>query len=210
MSGDVHVRFCERPRGRFPRATHLVAHCRTKEQAQQVLASIDRRLKQWRLELHPQKTRIVYCKDGDRRGEHVHTKFDFLGYTFQARRSKNRWGKHFINFSPAVSGEAATRMRQEMRRWNVHLRSDKALDDIARMWNPVLRGWIQYYGRFYKSALYPVFRNFDTTLVRWAMRKYKRLSRHRRRAVYWLGGIARREPRLFAHWYLLGVQPTAG
>ena len=184
--------------------------CRTKEQAQQVLASIDRRLKQCRLELHPQKTRIVYCKDGDRRDEHVHTKFDFLGYTFQARRSKNRWGKHFINFSPAVSSEAATRMRQEMRRWNVHLRSDKALDDIARMWNPVLRGWIQYYGRFYKSALYPVFRNFDTTLVRWAMRKYKRLSRHRRRTVYWLGGIARREPRLFAHWYLLGVQPTAG
>ena len=101
-------------------------------------------------------------------------------------------------------------MRQEMRRWNVHLRSDKALDDIARMWNPVLRGWIQYYGRFYKSALYPVFRNFDTTLVRWAMRKYKRLSRHRRRAVYWLGGVARREPRLFAHWYLLDVRPTAG
>ena len=191
-------------------ADDSVAHCRTQEQAQQVLASIERRLKQCRLELHPRKTRIVYCKDGDRRGEHAHTKFDFLGYTFQARRSKNRWGKYFINFSPAVSREAAQRMRQEMRQWKVHLRSDKAIDDIARMWNPVLRGWIQYYGRFYKSALHPVFRHFDTTLVRWAMRKYKRLKRHRRRAVYWLGGVARREPRLFAHWYLLGVQPTAG
>ena len=191
-------------------ADDIVAHCRTQEQAQQVLASIERRLKQCRLELHPRKTRIVYCKDGDRRGEHAHTKFDFLGYPFQARRSKNRWGKYFINFSPAVSREAAQRMRQEMRQWKVHLRSDKAIDDIARMWNAVLRGWIQYYGRFYKSALHPVFRHFDTTLVRWAMRKYKRLKRHRRRAVYWLGGVARREPRLFAHWYLLGVQPTAG
>ena len=94
--------------------------------------------------------------------------------------------------------------------WKVHVRSDKAIDDLARMWNPVLRGWIQYYGRFYKSALYPVFRHFDTTLARWAMRKYKRLRRHRRHAVYWLGGTARREPRLFAHWNLLGIRPTAG
>ena len=191
-------------------ADDIVAHCNTKEQADHVLASIESRLKQCRLELNRQKTRIVYCKDGDRRGTYIHTKFDFLGYTFQARRSKNRWGKHFINFSPAVSREAATRMRQEMRRWKVHLRSDKAIDDLARMWNPVLHGWIQYYGRFYKSALYPVFGHFNTTLVRWAMRKYKRLRRHRQRAVYWLGGVARREPRLFAHWYRLGLRPTAG
>ena len=91
-----------------------------------------------------------------------------------------------------------------------HLRSDKAIDDLARMWNPVLRGWIQYYGRFYKSELYPVFRHLNTILVRWAMRKYKRFRRHRRRAEYWLGGIARRESRLFAHWQLTGLRPSAG
>ena len=191
-------------------ADDIVAHCNTKQQAYRVLASIESRLKQCRLELNRQKTRIVYCKDDDRRGSYIHTKFDFLGYTFQARRSQNRWGKYFINFTPAVSREAATRMRQEMRQWKVHLRSDKAIDDLARMWNPVLHGWIQYYGRFYKSALYPVLRHFNTTLVRWAMRKYKRLQRHRRRAEYWLGGVARREPRLFAHWYRLGMRPTAG
>ena len=191
-------------------ADDTVAHCRKEQQAKQVLESIRRRLKQCCLEIHPEKTKIVYCKDDDRRGGYPQEKFDFLGYTFRPRRSKNRWGKCFINFTPAVSSEAAKRMRQEMRSWHLHLRSDKAIDDLARMWNPVLRGWIQYFGRFYKSALYPVFRHFNGLLVRWAMRKYKRLRQHRRRAEHWLGGIARREPGLFAHWQMLGVKPAAG
>ena len=212
----LHLAFDEWMRSEHPDvpferyADDIVAHCKTKEQAQQVLDSIERRLNHCRLELHPQKTRIVYCKDEDRQGAYPHTKFDFLGYTFRARRSKNRWGKYFINFSPAVSREAAKRMRQEMRHWKIHLRSDKAIDDLARMWNPVLRGWIQYYGRFYKSELYPVFRHLNTILVRWAMRKYRRFRRHYRRAEYWLGGIARRESRLFAHWQLTGLRPSAG
>jgi RNA-directed DNA polymerase len=191
-------------------ADDIVAHCKTEEQAQQVLESIKRRLERCRLEVHPEKTRIVYCKDDDRKGRYANEKFNFLGYTFRPRRSKNRWGKFFISFTPAVSNEAAKKMRQDMRRWRINLRSDKAIDDLARMWNPVLRGWIQYFGRFYKSALYPVFRHFNGILVRWAMRKYKKLRGHRRRAEYWLGGIARREPRLFAPWHLLGLKPAAG
>jgi RNA-directed DNA polymerase len=191
-------------------ADDVVAHCRTEEQAKQVLESIRKRLERCRLELHPEKTKIVYCRDDDRRGRYLHEKFNFLGYTFRPRRSKNRWGKFFISFSPAVSNEAAKKMRQEMRSWRIHLRSDKAIDDLARMWNPVLRGWIQYYGRFYKSALYAVLRHFNGLLVRWAMRKYKRMRRHRRRAEHWLGGVARRDPRMFAHWQLLGLRPAAG
>ncbi|MFC2172880.1 group II intron reverse transcriptase/maturase [Acidobacteriota bacterium] len=191
-------------------ADDIVAHCEAEKQAHRILSSIQRRLQCCRLKAHPEKTKIVYCKDDDRRRGHYHEKFDFLGYTFRPRRSKNRWGKSFINFSPAASNEAAKKMRQEMRRWRLPLRSDKAIDDLARMWNPVFRGWIQYYGRFYKSALYPVFRHLNGLLVKWAMRKYKRLRRHRRRAEYWLGGIACREPRMFAHWHLLGVKPAAG
>jgi RNA-directed DNA polymerase len=191
-------------------ADDIVAHCRTEKQAEQVLANIKRRLEHCRLEVHPGKTRIVYCKDDDRTGRYSEEKFNFLGYTFRPRRSKNRWGKFFVNFTPAVSNDAAKRMRQEMRSWRINLRSDKAIDDLAHMWNPVLRGWIQYYGRFYKSALHPVFRHFNGLLVRWAMRKFKRLRRHRRRAEHWLGGISRREPRLFAHWQLLGLKPAAG
>ena len=154
------------------------------------------------------KTRIVYCKDDDRPRRYPQERFDFLGYTFRPRRSKNRWGKFFINFTPAVSADAATKMRQEMRRWRLPLRSDKAIDDLARMWNPVLRGWIQYYGRFYRSALYPVFRHLNDLLVRWAMRKYKRLRRHRRRAAHWLGGVARSGAEAVCPLASLG--PTAG
>jgi len=190
-------------------ADDVVAHCKTEEQAKQVLESIRGRLKLCRLELHPEKTKIVYCKDDNRRGGHPHEKFNFLGYTFRPRRSKNRWGKVFVSFAPAVSNEAAKKMRQEMRSWRIHLRSDKALDDLARMWNPVIRGWISYYGKFYKSALYPVLRHLDGLLVRWTMRKYKRLRRHCRRAHHWLEGVARREPRMFAHWHLLGLHLAA-
>jgi len=191
-------------------ADDVVAHCKTEEQAKQVLESIRSRLGLCRLEVHPQKTKIVYCKDDDRRRGYPDEKFNFLGYTFRPRRSKNRWGKFFVSFTPAVSNEAAKKMRQEMRSWRIHLRSDKAIDDLARMWNPVLRGWIQYFGRFYKSALYPVLRHFNALLVRWALRKYKRLRGHRRRAEHWLGRLARREPRMFAHWHLLGLRPAAG
>jgi RNA-directed DNA polymerase len=124
---------------------HLAfAHCISEEQAQAVKRSIEARLQLCKLELHPDKTKIVYCKDDDRRGSYPNEKFDFLGYTFRPRRSKNRWGKYFINFSPAMSNQAATNMRQAMRQWRLHLRTDKALDDLADIWNPVLRGWINY------------------------------------------------------------------
>jgi RNA-directed DNA polymerase len=171
--------------------------------------AIEKRFADCGMELHPEKTKIVYYKDDDRRGSYPNEKFDFLGYTFQARRSKNRWGKYFINFSPAVSKDAATRMRQEMRRWRVQMRSDKSLEDISRMFDPVLRGWITYYSSYYRSALYPVLRHFNRTLVRWATRKYKRFRRHRRRAERWLERIATKEPNLFTHWRM-GVKPMAG
>jgi len=167
---------------------------------------IARRLAECGLALNEQKTRIVYCKDDDRRGSYEHTSFDFLSYTFRPRLSKNKFGKCFVNFSPAVSGEAKTRMRREMRRWSVPRRSDKTLTDLALMFDRQLQGWINYYGRFYKSMLYPVFRHFNELLVRWAMRKYKRLRRRPTRARRFIADVARRQPGLFAHWRL-GVRP---
>ena len=184
----------------------IIVHARSERQALQLRAMIARRLADCGLELNERKTRIVYCQDDDRRGSCERTSFDFLGYTFRPRRSKNRYGKFFVNFSPAVSDEAKTRMRREMRSWSVHRRSDKTLTDLALMFNRVLQGWINYYGRFYKSMLYPVFRHFNDTLVRWAMRKYKRLRRHKTRACRFIADVARRQPELFAHWRL-GVRP---
>jgi RNA-directed DNA polymerase len=190
-------------------ADDIIAHCQSEAQARWLQARIATRLAQCHLELHPTKTHIVYCKDADRRGSFPQERFDFLGYTFRPRRSKNRRGKYFINFTPAVSARATKAMRQTIRSWRLHLRSDKTLDDLARMFNPILRGWVQYYGQFYKSALYPTFLVLDRILVKWAMRKYKKLKGHQRRATHWLGRIARRQPRLFVHWHM-GVRPAAG
>lgn len=187
-------------------ADDAVVHCVSEAQARHVLAGIARRMTQVGLELHPDKTRIVYCKDGRRSGSYEHERFDFLGYTFRPRLSKSRHGQFFVNFSPAVSNDAAKAIRWEIRRWRLHLRSDKSLSDLARAINPIARGWINYYGRFYKSMLYPTLKRINEYLVRWARRKYKRLHAHDTRARRWLHTVARREPTLFAHWQL-GVLP---
>jgi group II intron reverse transcriptase/maturase len=187
-----------------------LCHCRTQEQAEAVLEGLTQRFADCGLTLHRQKTRLVYCKDDDRRGNHPETSFDFLGYTFRARRSKNRWGKFFVNFSPGMSAKAGKRIRQEIRSWKLPLRSDKTLQDLASMFNQRIRGWVNYYGAFYKSALYPTLRQVDRKLVLWANRKYKRLHGHRRRAAHWLERIARERPSLFAHWRLLWGQGRMG
>ena len=159
-------------------ADDAVVHCDSEAEARLVLAALAERMAQVGLELHPDKTRIVYCKDADRRGSHEHERFDFLGYTFRPRLSKNKLGKHFVNFSPAVCDDARKAISREIRSWHITRRSDKTLSDLARMFNPIVRGWINYYGRFYKSWLYPVLRHINDGLVRWAMRKYKRLRGH--------------------------------
>lgn len=133
-------------------ADDAVTHCRTEKEAEDLLEQLDERFNECGLELHPDKTRIVYCKDDDRRADYRETKFDFLGYTFRPRRSKNRYGKFFINFTPGVSNKAAKAMRNKIRNWRIHLKPDRSINDLSRMLNPIIRGWINYYGRFYKSA----------------------------------------------------------
>ena len=183
-------------------ADDAIVHCRTETEAQQLKDGLEARMRECGLELHPAKTKIVYCQDDDRRGTYPNQKFDFLGYTFRPRRSKNRKGKCFVNFSPAVSDSAIRKIRAEIRSWKLHLRSDKDLEDLSRMFNPVVRGWLQYYGRYYRSALYPAMEQLNRSLTRWASRKYKRLRRHRRRAAHWIARIARRDPKLWAHWQM--------
>src|SRR5207237_4067371 len=125
--------------------------------------------------------------------------FDFLGYTFRPRSSMTRKGKFFINFSPAMSNQAAKAIRDKFRSWKLPQRSDKAIEDLSRMFNPIIRGWIQYYGRYYRSALYPTIRQLDRDLVLWAKQKYKKLRRHLRRAIDGIARISRRTPELSAH-----------
>ena len=172
--------------------------------AQTVVKRLEMRFAQCGLTLHPDKTKVVYCKDDDRRGEYPDQKFDFLGYTFRPRLSR-RWNGFGVSFSPAVSGKALKSIRQTVRHWTLHQRSDKTLTDLARMFNNHIRGWINYYGRFYKSMLYPLLRRINEHLVRWASRKYKRLHRREQREL--LAKASRRSPRTFAHWRI-GLRPA--
>jgi len=187
-------------------ADDAVVHCRTEQQACEVLAAIGNRLVECGLELNKSKTRIVYCKDDDRSGSYEHESFTFLGYLFRPRLCRSRRGRFFVGFNPAVSPGAAKRMRREIRRWRLHLRPGETLTDLARTINAVTRGWCGYYGRYYRSELYPTLVRINDYLVRWAMGKYKRRRRHRGRTIKWLRAIARREPGLFVHWKW-GVPP---
>jgi RNA-directed DNA polymerase len=121
-----------------------VCHCRSAGQAQSLWQEREQRFSECRLELPPQQTKIVYGKDADRRGNSPHERCDFLGDTFRARRSTHRWGMYCVNFRPAASAAAARDVRRELRRWPLHTRSDKSLEDLSRMCNPVLRGWVHY------------------------------------------------------------------
>ena len=190
-------------------ADDIIVHCKAEEEAESMRKAIEERLRQCKLELHPEKTRIIYCKDDNRKGSYGHEKFDFLGFTFQPRLSRNRWGKGFVNFSPAISNEAAKAIRETVRGWKLYRRTDQTLNEIAEKYNPLIRGWINYYGSYYKSELYRVLYHLACTLRKWVMKKYKRFHGRPKRASLWLGRIALRDTDLFAHWKM-GMRPAAG
>ena len=178
-----------------------VVHCETEYQAQRLRADLERRFAACELQLHPRKTKIVYCKDGRRNGQYSNTEFTFLGYDFRRRLVKSRKrGNFFVGFNPAVSKTAMKSMRAFVRRSNVRNRSDLGLNEIAAWFNPILRGWLEYYGHYWPSAMYPVLRHFNQTLMAWAMHKYKKLRGRKTRAGRFLLGVVEREPHLFAHW----------
>jgi RNA-directed DNA polymerase len=181
-------------------ADDVILHCKSESQARVVLDAIAQRLAQVGLELHSDKTRIVYCKDSNRHGSHEHERFDFLGYTFRPRAAWKRGGEVFVSFCPAISDDAAKAIRHTIRRWRLHMQSGLALADLARSINATVRGWINYYGRFYPSELLRSLDRINEYLVRWAMRKYKRLRRRPRAAWELVASARKRQPELFAHW----------
>ncbi len=192
---------CNYPTLLFERyADDIIVHCSSEKQAKLIKTRIEERLLQCKLELHPEKTKIVYCKDDKRRDSYPNKTFVFLEYAFSPRKARSRSGQLFVGFGPAVSDKAAQRMRHEMRSWRFHLRGETSLEGLACDSNAILRGWINYYGQYYKSELYPVFHVLNRILVRWARRKYKRFKFHQRGATHWLRRIAYKQPWLFAHW----------
>jgi RNA-directed DNA polymerase len=190
----------EFPAVQFERyADDAVVHCATEREARQVLAALTGRMEEVGLRLHPAKTKIVYCKDGRRRGSHEHTSFTFLGYTFRPRGARRANGSMFVGFQPAVGPGALKEMGQQIRQWRIHTRTRHDLNELARAINPIVAGWMNYYGRFYRSQMHPLLQRINTYLMRWAGKKYKRLRSYKRFKAWWLGVIDR-DPKLFAHW----------
>jgi RNA-directed DNA polymerase len=180
-----------------------LVHCRTEQEAEALKAELQARLAECQLEMHPTKTRIVYCKDGRRKGTHPNVKFDFLGYEFRPREVWGaRSGRLFCGFTPAVSPSALKAMREKIRDLNIRRRTHVSLDEVARKINPLLRGWIGYYGRFAPSALGPLLRYVDETLMAWVRRKFKRFGRGKTRAGRYIERLAKDPAPIFVHWQI--------
>ena len=180
-------------------ADDAVVHCKSERQARHVRQAIADRMAEVGLRLHPDKTKIVYCKDGNRQGSYEHTAFTFLGFTFRQRRARNRHGKSFSNFLPAISKDALNKISAAVRSWRLHLRTGHTFKDLARRINPIVAGWMQYYGAFYRSALSPLLQRINAYLMRWIRKKYKRLRGKKKARECWQG-ITGRYPLMFAHW----------
>ncbi len=176
-----------------------VVHCKSRRQAEAVLAGIAARMQEVGLQLHPDKTRVVYCKDGKRRDEHEHTSFTFLGFTFRARKARATGGGYFTSFQPAISTEALKAKGADLRKMRIHRRTNLSLDDLARWLNPIVAGWTNYCGQFYWTVMDPLLQRVNTYLRRCAGKKYRRLRTFKRFKRWWTG-LLEREPGLFAHW----------
>lgn len=181
-------------------ADDAICHCRREEQASELQAELAKRFSECGLELHPEKTKIVYCGDSNRREKHPNTQFDFLGYGFRPRCVKSAQGTSLSASVRAISRKAASEIRNTIREQRFYRRTDLEIDDIARWINPMLRGWLEYFGAFHRSALYvAVIRPLEEHIARWAMRKYRWLQGHRRRAREWVANLLRERPLLFSH-----------
>jgi RNA-directed DNA polymerase len=199
------------PRVPFERyADDIIIHFKLGDEASRFRKHLEARLRECKLELHPTKTKVVYCKDADRKANFPNISFEFLGYEFRPRGSMGRDGKTFCNFLPAVSRNALTKMKRTVRAWRLKWCCEKSLEDLSKMFNPIARGWIQYYGKCYKSALFALAEQINRHLVKWVANKYKNFRRKQRRAMHALGRIARKKTNLFAHWSILGYLPADG
>ena len=177
-----------------------VLHCKNKVQGELVKQKLGERFRECGLELHPDKTQIVYCRDSNRKEKYPVNQFTFLGFTFRSREAKKKDGTFFIGFLPGVSRDALRHMQQTIRRWKLQLKNSLELADLSAQFNPMLSGWKNYYTRFYGSAMAPVWKHMNLYLVHWMMRKYKQFSGHKTRASRTLRLLAEENQNLFVHW----------
>ncbi len=192
---------------RFERyADDIVCHCQSLAQAEAIKRRLAQRMWRCGLELHPEKTQIAYCRDQRRTESYHRYSFDFLGYTFKPRKVKRGEGHYETGFGPAISAKAQKRIWTCLREWGFRRKVRLSVDQMARIWNPVLQGWLQYYGRFHRSVLYRVLGRFDARLAQWATSKYNRTRARLNRGHAWLQCLRQRSPYLFAHWRFFAAE----
>ena len=187
-------------------ADDSVIHLRNEEEANSLKEALGKRMEECGLSLHPDKTRIVYCKDANRKNSFSSQSFDFLGYTFRPRMVRSKKGQFFVSFGPAISKESKKGIYAKMREWELNSKTGGDLTNIANFINPVISGWINYYGKFQPSAMRTILNHINYKLAKWAKRKYKRLHGKLTMSFNWLVNIWVREPNLFTHWKV-GVKP---
>lgn len=181
-------------------ADDIVIHCRTKCEAERLLADIKRRFNACKLTVHPEKTKIVYCRHGKKKRECKHVEFDFLGYTFKPRMVRSKDGSLFLGYTPAISKKSENKIKETMRSWRIHRFVRADLHEISDEYNSTLRGWLNYYGHFRPSAMYGIFSMFQKMLFKWAKNKYKKLKGSWQKAKKFIKKIAEKSKNLFAHW----------
>lgn len=190
-------------------ADDALIHCQSEKQAQELKTALQERLKTCGLTLHEEKTRIVYCKDSSRKKSYPLVQFDFLGYTFSPRKIKSKAGNYFTGYGPAVSKKAVKAMREKVKQLTSFQLTQASLADLVRQSNPVVQGWINYYGAFYRSLLKNALQLVNDGIAQWARKKYKRFNGSKWKALQWLKAMAKRSPDLFAHWQI-GSLPQGG
>jgi RNA-directed DNA polymerase len=190
-------------------ADDCIIHCYNKRVAIEVKEKLEQRLRECGLEMHAEKTKIVYCKDSNRSGcDGENIQFDFLGYTFMPRQAQNgRKDGSFTNWLPAVSAKSMKSMRDKMKKWETLKTSGCQIEDIASEINPVVRAWISYYGKFYSSKMKSFLREANLRIVKWARTKYLKVRTSIIKGLLWLKAVSQKHPNLFAHWSF-GSLPT--
>jgi len=181
-------------------ADDIVIHCSSKEEAEQLLEGLKTRMQEFELTLHPEKTKIVYCKNYQRTEKHDCESFTFLSYSFQPRTVKDKFGraKRLLVFSAAICNAAKTDIRSKIREVLHTQWSTQTLEWFAFKLNPKIRGWINYYTRFHRDEAQGVFYYLNELIRKWMKNTYKIRGKDKLYKKYQL--IQSQNPSLFYHW----------
>jgi group II intron reverse transcriptase/maturase len=188
-------------------ADDVIIHCQTKKQAEYILDKTRKRMRECLLELHPLKTKLVYCKDYKRKEEYENVQFNFLGYSFQPRTTISKVDKKpFLKFDLGISRESRKKIGEDIIKLNIDRSTNQTIEEIADKLNPKLQGWINYYGKFRRYEMNKIFRRLNKRLVKWIQNRYKHLRGKLQKAYGRLTEIYKSNPTLFAHWKLGSMQ----